>query len=84
MQGIGRIIAGICSILILIFAIIHLGVSIGILTRFQPYGDIFRPERGIAGFNIVISLLGLIVGGVGIFATASNRGNLSKYILLLL
>ena len=84
MQGIGRIIALICSILIVIFAIIHLGVSIGILARFQPYGDIFHPERGIAGFNIVISLLGLLVGGVGIFAAASNRGDLCKYILLFL
>jgi succinate dehydrogenase hydrophobic anchor subunit len=70
--------------LILIFALIHLGVSIGIIVRFQDYGDIFRPERGLAAFNIVISVLGIIIGVSGVFAALYDLDALCKYIFLLL
>jgi len=78
MQGIKRLICIICMILILIFAIIHLGVSIGIIARFHRYGDIFRPEIGLASFDIVISIYAFLIGGFGLFSVLTNRGNLSK------
>jgi hypothetical protein len=84
MQAIGRTVGAVCTILILIFAIIHLGVGIGIITRFHYYGDIFYPETGLAGFNIFISVVALVIGGVGLFAVLSGRGPLCKYILLFL
>ncbi len=84
MQGARRLICVICMILILIVALIHLGVSISILVKFRHFGDVFRPERGLAAFNIVISVYGLIIGGFGLFSVLTDRGNLSKYIFLLL
>ncbi|CAF0977524.1 unnamed protein product [Rotaria sordida] len=53
---------------ILIFAIIHLGVSIGIIVRYRKYGDVFRPQIGLSGFNIAISVFGLLAGIFGIIA----------------
>jgi hypothetical protein len=80
MQGARRLICVICMILILIFAIIHLGVSISILVKFRNYGDVFRPERGLAAFNIVISVYAFIIVVFGLFSVLTDRGNLSKYI----
>jgi hypothetical protein len=82
MQGARRLICVICMILILIFAIIHLGVSISILVKFRNYGDVFRPERGLAAFNIVISVYAFIIVVFGLFSVLTDRGNLSKYIFL--
>ena len=81
MQGVKSLIAIICMSLILIFALIHLAVSISILGKFGRYGDVFRPERGLAGFNIVISIFGLIISGFGLFSILTDRRNLSKCIL---
>jgi hypothetical protein len=78
MQDIRRIIAAAIMVLILIFSIIHLGVSIGALARFSRFGDIFRPERGLGGFNLVISIYGLAVGGFGLFSVLTQRGILSE------
>lgn len=69
----------ICMILILILAIIHFGVSLSILEKFRHYGNIFHPERGLAGFNLVISILGIIIAGFGLFSVLTSRGVLSMY-----
>ncbi len=84
MQGTRQLFSIICMILILIFVIIDLGVSISILVKFRDYGNVFRRERGLASFNIVISFYGLIIGGFGLFSVLTHRGNLSKYIFFLL
>jgi hypothetical protein len=84
MQGIRQLFCVICVILILIFVIVDLGVSNTILVKFRDYGNVFRPERGLASFNIVISLYGLIIGGFGLFSVLTDRRNLSKYIFFLL
>lgn len=77
----------ICSIiiivLILIFAIIHLGVSIGIIARNHQYKDLFRPEIGLSSFNIVISVLGLAVGALGLFCLLGSHRILGKVLYLL-
>jgi len=73
-----RLVSSICTGLILFFSLIHLAVSISILARFSRYGDVFRPEIGIASFNLVIAVVGLIVGGVGLFSVLTHRKNLSK------
>jgi len=80
MQGLRRVFCAICMSLILILACIHLGVSISIVIKFRNYGDIYRPERGLASFNIVISTYGLLVGGFGLFSVLTDRKILCKYI----
>ena len=79
MQSGARIVSIICLALMLLFLIIHLGVGIGIVARFSPYGDLFRPERGLAGYNIFISIFGLIIAGFGLFAVLTDRSALSEY-----
>ena len=74
-----RLVTIICLALMLIFAIIHFGVGVGIVARFASYQGLFRPERGLAGFNIFISIVGLIVAGFGLLATLTDRRALSKY-----
>ena len=79
MHGVRRLACAICMILILIFAIIHLGVAGGIIGRFNRYGDIFRPEIGLAGFNLAIGVYAFLIGVFGLFAVLTDRGNLSEY-----
>lgn len=68
-----------CSAFILIMGIILLGVSASIVGKFRSYDDIFRPEVGLAAFNIVISIFTIVVGGVGLFCALTHRGNLGTY-----
>lgn len=83
MQGIRRIFSIVCVALLIVFGLIHLGVSVSILGRFRDYGNVFRPERGLAGWNIVICILTLATGIVGLFSVMSRRGNFSKYTFFL-
>ena len=78
MDGFKRYAGLICSILILILAIIHLAVSSSIIGKFRHYDDVFRPEVGLSAFNIVISILALLIGGFGLFSALTHRGNLGK------
>ena len=71
-------ICAICMVLIIIFGLIHLAVSISIISNLHRYGDIFRPEIGLASFNIVIGVYALLVGGFGLFAVLTYRDILSK------
>ncbi|CAF1057698.1 unnamed protein product [Adineta ricciae] len=48
--------------LILIFSIIHLGVSIGIIGQYRKYSSFFGPQIGLAGYNLAISVFGLAAG----------------------
>ncbi len=83
MQGFRRLAGIICILLILFFALIHLAVSISIIKRFSGYGDVFRPEVGLAGFNLVITIFAFLIVGFGLLSVLTNRGNLSKYIFFL-
>ncbi len=65
--------------LILIFSFIHLGVSIGIISKNRSFGDMFRPEIGLSAFNIVISFLGIVVGAFGLFCILTNQEVSSKF-----
>jgi len=67
--------------LILTFALIHLGVSIGIIVPYRKYGDIFRPQIGLSSFNLVISLFGLIAGILGIIAAGMRNEQFGKIYL---
>jgi uncharacterized BrkB/YihY/UPF0761 family membrane protein len=84
MQETRRLFCILCMVLILTFAIVHFSVGIGIIVRFRHYDDIFHPERGLAGYNIFISLYALIVCGFGLYSILTNQHTLSKYIFFLL
>ncbi len=64
--------------LILVFSLIHLAVSIGIIVPFRKYGDIFRPQIGLSAFNIVISFFGLVTGILGLVSMGLTSERLGK------
>jgi len=64
--------------LILAFSLIHLGVSLGIIIPYRKYGDIFRPEIGLAAFNIVISIFGFVAGILGLICVLKNSDRFGK------
>ena len=66
--------------LILIFSLIHLGVGIGIIARNRGFGTMFRPEIGLAAYNIVISFLGIIVGTIGLICILKHQKLLGKFL----
>ncbi|UJR30652.1 hypothetical protein I4U23_018176 [Adineta vaga] len=78
MQGLKRLFGIVFMALILIFAIIHLGVSISIIVKVRNYADIFKPERGLAIFNVVLSIYGIVIGIFGLLALLTNRLILGK------
>lgn len=73
----------IIMILIMLFALTHVGVSIAILITDRYYGDIYQPEIGLAAFNITICSLGLLVSIFGLFALLTHRSVLGKLCLLI-
>lgn len=66
---------------IIAFALIHLGVSIGIIVPYRKYGDIFTPLIGISSFNLVISFFGLLTGILGFIAAWSSSKRIGKIYL---
>ena len=76
MDGYKRFAGIICSVFILVMGIILLAVSASIVGKFRRYDDVFRPEVGLAAFNIVISVFTLALGGCGLFSALTNRGRL--------
>ena len=74
----GRVIGVVIMAFILIFAIIHFGVGIGIAAQDSPYNDVFRPQIGLAAVNIIIGLYGIVIGVFGLFSILTDRGMLSK------
>ncbi|CAM4777654.1 unnamed protein product [Rotaria magnacalcarata] len=64
----GRIFPISIMVSIFVFSLIHLGVSIGIIVGFRKYGDTFRPQIGLSGYNIAISFFGLLTGVIGLIA----------------
>ncbi|CAF1205016.1 unnamed protein product [Rotaria sp. Silwood1] len=70
------IVAIVVMALLLAFSLIHLGVSIGIIAQFRKYGNFFRPQIGLAGFNLVISFFGLAAGGLGLAAIMTKKKSL--------
>jgi hypothetical protein len=76
----GQIPAIIIAALIIVFAIIHFGVGVGIVARYHQYDDVFRQSVGLAAFNIVISVYSFVVGVVGLIAVVQLRPTLGKYL----
>lgn len=64
--------------LILVFSLIHLGVSIGIIGQYRKYSTFFGPQIGLAGYNIAISVFGLVASIVGIFAFMTDSPKIGK------
>ena len=79
MQGFRRYAGILCSAFIVVMAIVHFGVSGGIIGRFREYSDVFRPEIGLSAFNIVIGFFALLIGSFGLFSALTHRGNLGMY-----
>ena len=83
MALVDRIFAITIMALIVLFSIIHLGVSIGIIVPYRKYGDIFRPQIGLSSFNLVISLFGLLTGILGLVSLglrAERFGKINKLV----
>lgn len=68
MLSIERTFPMIVMVSIVAFAIIHLGVSIGIIVPYRKYGDICTPQIGLSAFNLVVSFFGFLTGILGIVA----------------
>ena len=84
MAVVDRIFAFTVMGLIVLFALIHLGVSVGIIVPYRKYGDILRPQIGLSAFNLVICLFGLITGILGIFAVRLKSEQFGKILIGLL
>lgn len=73
----------IVSVLILAFALTHLGVSVGILVLDIPYRDLYRPEIGLASFNVAISFFGIVVSIGSLIYFATHKKAIGKFLLTL-
>ncbi|CAF1225786.1 unnamed protein product [Adineta ricciae] len=66
--------------LILLFSLIHLGVSIGIIGQYRKYSSFLGPQIGLAGYNLAISIFGLAAGIVGLFAFMTDSPKIGKIV----
>ena len=64
--------------LLLLFTVIHIGVSIGIIVPNRKYSDIFRPQIGLAAFNLVISIFSLVTGVMGLVSLSMNKPRIGR------
>ena len=64
--------------LLLLFTVIHIAVSIGIIVPDRQYSDIFRPQIGLAAFNLVISIFGLATGVIGLASLLMNKPRIGR------
>ena len=78
MAGIHNVFGVVIMSSILAFAVIHLGVAIGIIASDRQHQDIFRPQIGLASFNLVISLLAFLTGVLGMICVLKNADRLGK------
>ena len=69
----------IVAVLVFIFGIIHLGVGIGIARDYSRYKDIFRQSVALAIYDLIIGILGTIVGILSIVIITTQRLNLCNY-----
>ncbi len=67
--------------LILLFSLIHLAVSVGIIVPYRKYGDMFRPQIGLSSFNLAICFFGLVTGILGMVATCLKSELIGKIYL---
>ena len=74
----GRTPALIAVSLIIVFGIIHFGASIGVITKYRRYQDMFRPSIGLSAYNIVIGIYAAAVGIVCMIGILKERPALSK------
>ena len=64
---------------IIAFALIHLGVSVGIIVPYRQYADVFRPQIGLSSYNLVIAILGLVTGIMGILCIATQAEKIGRF-----
>ena len=62
----------------LLFGAILLIVSLSIIDQNRDYDDLYRPELGLASFNIVISSAALILGATGVCVSLVRNPKLRK------
>ena len=60
------------------FSLIHLGVSVGIIIPYRQYDDIYRPEIGLASFNLTICIISFFAGIAGLISVGLNAEFLGK------
>lgn len=64
--------------LALLLGAILLIVSLSIIDQNRDYDDLYRPELGLAAFNIVISSAALILGATGVGVSLVKNPKLRK------
>lgn len=63
---------------VLVFSIILLCVSGNMIRTSDNYDRLFRPERGLAGYNVFVSVLGILVGAFALSSSIKSRKALGK------
>lgn len=73
-------------LLVLVFASIHVGVGAGIIAENRGFRNFFRPEIGLASYNIVISALGFVTAflGLAMLSISGKAKTLREYTIILL
>lgn len=66
------------AILLIIISIVHLGVGGSIIRKFQDLQGLYARETGLAGYNVFIGIVGLLVGGFGLIGILTSRKALSS------
>jgi hypothetical protein len=79
MESDGRIFGFTIMSSILLFSVIHLGVSIGIIVPYRQYGALFRPQVGLSAFNLVICILGFVAGILGVICILKNNRSFGEF-----
>ena len=64
--------------LIVLFALIHLGVGVGLIVTMRRFGDTFQPQIGLSGFNLAISIIGIATGVLGLVSIAMHSKRFGK------
>jgi uncharacterized membrane protein len=75
----GRLRALFLSTLILILGIIHLGVGIGIVSKYHKY-SVFQQQVSLSGFNIFIGIYTIILGIFAVVTSLTQNQLFRKYI----
>jgi hypothetical protein len=77
-----RMRAIILTSVVLIFGIIHFGVGVGIVAKYNKYHDVFVQQVGLSGYNIFLGIFAIAVGIVGLLSVLKGYRLLGKYISL--
>ena len=79
MALVDRIFGIVLMAFILVFSLIHLGVSIGFIVPHRKYGEFFRPIVGLSAYNLVICIVGFVTGILGLVAITTRSEKFGRF-----